>query len=73
MLGEHNLAAEFQVNADRRGFDRNLVALIGYENRKHRWKRGVVGEMMTLLAAGSDPRIEGLPPVDTASLLDAGM
>ena len=47
MLGRHNLSTMFQING---GF-KDIAALVGYTNRRHRWNWGVV--------AGQVPQLSG--------------
>jgi Tol biopolymer transport system component len=47
MLGQHNLATTFQING---GF-KDIAALVGYENKRHRWNWGLV--------AGQVPQVSG--------------
>ncbi len=47
MLGRHNLATMFQIN----GGVKDISALVGYTNKRHRWNWGVI--------AGQVPQISG--------------
>ena len=47
MLGQHNLSTMFQING---GF-KDIAALVGYTNKKHRWNWGIV--------AGQVPQLSG--------------
>ncbi len=41
MLGDHNLATQFQVSSSQGGISRNLAALVSYVNLKQRWNWSV--------------------------------
>ena len=41
MLGDQNLATQFQVSSNQGGIGRNLAALVGYQNLKNRWNWAV--------------------------------
>jgi Tol biopolymer transport system component len=58
MLGNHNLATIFQVNAYDGSFLNNLTALIGYENRRTRWNWGFMGGQVPYLTGGFGQRLE---------------
>ncbi len=40
MLGDHNLLTALQFEGDTETFDRNLAAIVNYENRARRWRWG---------------------------------
>jgi Tol biopolymer transport system component len=55
MLGDHVLGAAFDVNTYGMGFDdifKNTGAIVGYENRKHRWNWGVALEQLPYITGG---------------------
>ncbi len=43
MLGDHNLATLLQLSSAEGGVDKNLGAVVAYQNRKQRWNWGVQG------------------------------
>jgi hypothetical protein len=43
MLGDHNLATQFQVSSSSGGVGRNLAAIVGYQNLRRRWNWGLIG------------------------------
>ena len=43
MLGDHNLLTLLSLEGDSETVDRNLAAIVNYENRTHRWRWGVAG------------------------------
>ena len=70
MLGRHNLATMFQIN----GGLRDIAAVVGYTNRRHRWNWGVVAGQVPSIFGGfflrADTTSDGRPVlVETRDLI----
>jgi Tol biopolymer transport system component len=67
MLGQHNLATTFQING---GF-KDIAALVGYENKRHRWNWGVIAGQVPYVRGGLFASLEdsGTVYVETRDLI----
>jgi Tol biopolymer transport system component len=59
MLGDHNLLTALQFEGDSETVDRNLTAIVNYENREHRWRWGVAAGQIPSLSLAYDSMVSG--------------
>ena len=54
MLGNHNLATQFQVNSSEGGVAKNIGAVVAYQNLAQRWNWGVSAAQFPYFSRGFD-------------------